>query len=78
MNNKIDIVDIKTKVKKEELEFYLDNGLIYCKDKKTDEVVSVGEYLALKIKNDGIYIIENGKCSQFGHYKVSGGDKNGK
>lgn len=78
MNNKIDIVDIKTKVKKEELEFFLDNGLIYCKDKKTDEVVSVGEYLALKIKNDGIYIIENGKCSQFGYYKVSGGDKNGK
>lgn len=77
MNNRIDIVDIKTKVKKEELEFYLDNGLIYCKDKKTDEVVSVGEYLALKIKNDGIYIIENGKRSQFGYYKGSGGVKNG-
>lgn len=77
MNNKIDIVDIKTKVKKEELEFYLDNGLIYCKDKKTDEVVSVSEYLALKIKNDGIYIIENGKCSQFGYYKNSGGVNNG-
>lgn len=36
----IDIVDIKSKVKNKELEFYLSNGCIYCKNVKTEETVN--------------------------------------
>ena len=41
---KIDIVDIKQKVKKEDFIFYIKDGCIYLKDVKHDEAVIVGKY----------------------------------
>lgn len=42
---KIDIIDIKQKVKNKEFLFYIKNGCIYLKDIKHDETVVVGEYI---------------------------------
>lgn len=67
MKDRIDIVDIKNKVKNNELEFYIKDGIIYCKDKNTEEIVSVGKYTEIKINNNGIIIVENGKYSKFGY-----------
>ncbi len=41
---KIDIVDIKQKVKNKEFEFYIKDGCIYLKDIKHEETVIVGKY----------------------------------
>lgn len=41
---KIDIVDIKQKVKNKEFVFYIKDGCIYLKDIKHDETVIVGKY----------------------------------
>lgn len=41
---KIDIVDIKSMVKKKKIKFELENNYIYLKDLIHDEQVIVGEY----------------------------------
>ena len=38
----IDVVDIKAKVKNKEIEFYLFNDNIYCKNNNTEEIIIVG------------------------------------
>lgn len=62
----IDIVDIKSKVKSKELEFYLLDGNIYCKN-KIGESVLVGSYQEIVINNNGIIIREKGKSKQVGY-----------
>lgn len=43
MAKRIDIVDIKSAVKAEQIEFYIADGDIYCRDRQTDERVIVGK-----------------------------------
>lgn len=50
----LDIVDLKKKTKNKELEFFIYNGFIYCKDVKSEETVIVGEYKDVIIENSKI------------------------
>lgn len=63
----IDIVNIKSRVKNKELQFYLLDGYIYCKNIKTEESVIVGSYKETVIDSHGIIIREKGKSKQVGY-----------
>lgn len=63
----IDIVDIKLKVKNNELKFFILDGYIYCKDNKSEECVIVGSYEELIFNSNGITIRDGGKSRPFGY-----------
>lgn len=65
--NKIDIVNLKKRVKNKELQFYLLDGYIYCKDCRTKESVIVGDYEETVINSNGIFIRKKGKSKQLGY-----------
>ncbi len=56
MEKIIDIVEIKKLVNKKILMFYVDKGLIYCRNTCTDEVVLVGK--TFKMGNEKIPVEE--------------------
>lgn len=62
-----DIVDIKLKVKNKELEFYLLDGNIYCKNNKTQEIIIVGSYQEIVINSQEMIIREKGLSKQVGY-----------
>lgn len=39
----VDLVDIKADVKSGKIVFYIQSGLIYCKDTQNDELIIVGD-----------------------------------
>jgi len=39
----VDLVDIKTDVKEGKIVFYVQSGLIYCRDTQNNELVIVGD-----------------------------------
>lgn len=67
---KIDIVDIRTMVKKNKIRFELKNNYIYLKDLIHDEQVIVGEYEEqdqeiLSFSPDGLSMVRRGiKCKK--------------
>ncbi len=67
---KIDIVDIRTMVKKNKIRFELKNNYIYLKDLIHDEQVIVGEYEEqdqeiLSFSTDGFSMVRRGiKCKK--------------
>ena len=57
----LDIVDLKSRVKNKEIEFYIQNGFIYCKNIQTEESVIVGEYQEIIITKDKLIMTQGAK-----------------
>lgn len=53
----MDVVDLKAKVKNKEINFFLNDGYIYCKNNKTEEIAIVGNYYCIDVQANGIKII---------------------
>lgn len=54
----MDVVDLKTKVKNKEINFFLNDGYIYCKNNKTEEIAIVGNYYCVEVSAKEIKIID--------------------
>lgn len=54
----MDVVELKTKVKNKEINFFLNDGYIYCKNNKTEEIAIVGNYYCIDVSAKGIKIID--------------------
>ena len=54
----MDVVELKIKVKNKEINFFLNDGCIYCKNNKTEEIAIVGNYYCIDVSAKGIKIID--------------------